>query len=371
MGLLPPPVIRHHLGVANVNPATNDAPLDFQSPNTTKNLAGEEIPSSTDFLYEESRRERDDRKDRPHRPDVGISQGNSSMDGLQHWGMMYPMLADPALMSHVPMGFNQFGFVAAPDPLLPQVMPINIPNPTSVKDIVHCQGCTLFPPNPVAPPPTTRDRPPGCRTVFVGGLPENVTEENIREVFDRCGKISTIRMSKKNFCHIRFEDGSSVDNALFFSGYRIRIGSNSDPPNTGRLHVDYAQARDDLYEWECHNRQLQREMRHRERLEQERLRPASPPSVVHYSDHEASVLAENLKGDDTFQKAIQVLVTWLDRGDCSKRNVGQFYSMIQSSNSHMRRLMGEKTQYEEELTKAKEQLRQRMQGIFTQCKCIS
>lgn len=37
------------------------------------------------------------------------------------------------------------------------------------KEIVHCKSCTLFPPNPNAPPPTTRERPPGCRTIFVGG----------------------------------------------------------------------------------------------------------------------------------------------------------------------------------------------------------
>lgn len=77
--------------------------------------------------------------------------------------------------------------------------------------------------------------------VFVGGLPENMTEEIITEVFERCGEITTLRLSKKNFCHIRFVYEASVDAALFLSGYRIRIGSNTDPPNTGRLHVDYAQ----------------------------------------------------------------------------------------------------------------------------------
>lgn len=34
-----------------------------------------------------------------------------------------------------------------------------------VKEIIHCKSCTLFPPNPNAPLPTTRDRPPGCKTV--------------------------------------------------------------------------------------------------------------------------------------------------------------------------------------------------------------
>lgn len=60
--------------------------------------------------------------------------------------------------------------------------------------------------------------------------------------------------------------------------------------------MDYAQARDDLHEWECQQRALAREMRHRQRIEEERLRPASPPPIIHYSDHEASVLIEKLKG---------------------------------------------------------------------------
>lgn len=50
------------------------------------------------------------------------------------------------------------------------------------------------------------------------------------------------------------------------------------------------------YEWECRQRQLQREQRHRERIEAERLRPPSPPPVVHYSEHEATLIAEQLKG---------------------------------------------------------------------------
>lgn len=43
--------------------------------------------------------------------------------------------------------------------------------------------------------------------------------------------------------------------------------------------------------------------------------------------------------------------------------------MIQSTNSHVRRLLNEKTQYEEELQKAREIMKGRMQGILLQCKC--
>lgn len=48
-----------------------------------------------------------------------------------------------------------------------------------IKETIPCKSCVLLPPNPNAPPPSTRERPSGCRTVFVGGLPENITEEVI------------------------------------------------------------------------------------------------------------------------------------------------------------------------------------------------
>ncbi|XP_034934226.1 ecto-NOX disulfide-thiol exchanger 2 isoform X2 [Chelonus insularis] len=239
----------------------------------------------------------------------------------------------------------------------------------NTKDVIHCKSCILLPPNPNIPVPTTREKPPGCRTVFVGGLPENITETIIHEIFERCGEITTLRLSKKNFCHIRFSNESSVDAAIFLSGYRIRIGSVVDASNTGRLYVDYAHiyARDDQYEWECKQRQLQREQRHRERVEKERQRPpSSPPPIVHYTDYEASNICEKIKQDDTFMKAVQVVVTWLERGDCTKRNANTFYSMIQSTNSHVRRLLSEKVSYEEELQRAKELMKGRIQGLLIQ-----
>ena len=46
---------------------------------------------------------------------------------------------------------------------------------SQTKEPIHLKSCTLFPPNPQAPLPTTRERPCGCKTVFVGGLAENIT----------------------------------------------------------------------------------------------------------------------------------------------------------------------------------------------------
>lgn len=205
----------------------------------------------------------------------------------------------------------------------------------------------------------------------MGGLPENITEAILREIFESCGEITTLRMSKKNFCHIRFRAEESIDRAIFLSGYRVRLGSTNEPANYGRLHVDYAQARDDQYDYECKQRQLQREQRHRERRSHERSRSDSPPPIPHYSDHEASVVAESLRSDETFIKAIQTITVWLERGDCTKRNANVFYSMIQSTHAHVRRLTGDKQQLEDDLRKARESYRKQMLTMSAQCKYLN
>ncbi|MEQ2274959.1 Ecto-NOX disulfide-thiol exchanger 1 [Xenotaenia resolanae] len=186
------------------------------------------------------------------------------------------------------------------------------------------------------------------------------------EVFGQCGDITAIRKSKKNFCHIRFAEEPTVDKALFLSGYRIRLGSSTDKKDTGRLHVDFAQARDDLYEWECRQRMLAREERHRRKMEEDRLRPPSPPPIVHYSEHECSQLGDKIKDDGKFPDAVRVLLTWLERGEVNRRNANNFYSMIQSSNSHIRRLIGEKSQHEKEMEEAKDKFKTALAGIVAQ-----
>ncbi|KAI4819398.1 hypothetical protein KUCAC02_004645, partial [Chaenocephalus aceratus] len=215
-------------------------------------------------------------------------------------------------------------------------------------------------------PPATRERPPWCKTVFVGGLPENFTEQLIVEVFGQCGDIAAIRKSKKNFCHIRFAEEFTVDKALLLSGYRIRLGSSTDKKDSGRLHVDFAQARDDLYEWECHQRMLAREERHRRKIEEDLFRPPSPPPIAHYSEHECSELGDRIKEDGKFPEAVRVLLTWLERGEVNRRNANNFYSMIQASNGHIRRLTGEKSQHEKEVEEAKEKFKTAMVTILGQ-----
>ena len=52
-------------------------------------------------------------------------------------------------------------------------------------------------------------------------------EEVLKEIFERCGTIITIRMSKKNFAHVRFQRECSVDSAIQFSGNYSLLDKNS------------------------------------------------------------------------------------------------------------------------------------------------
>ncbi|TRY81299.1 hypothetical protein DNTS_012130 [Danionella cerebrum] len=286
-----------------------------------------------------------------------ISDPNAWATAMNNLGMAPISLTGQPIMPDFDPSLGMMTGIAPMNPMMPGlgIVPTAVSQDIPiVKEIIHCKSCTLFPPNPNLPPPATRERPPGCKTVFVGGLPENATEQLIIEVFEQCGGIIAIRKSKKNFCHIRFAEEETVDKALFLSGYRIRLGSSTDKKDTGRLHVDFAQARDDLYEWECRQRMLAREERHRRRIEEDRFRPPSPPPIVHYSEHECSQLGEKIKDDSKFPEAVRVLLTWVERGEVNRRNANNFYSMIQSSNSHIRRLMNEKATHEKEMEDAKE-----------------
>ena len=85
--------------------------------------------------------------------------------------------------------------------------------------------------------------------------------------------------------------------------------NKDDKPNTGRIHVDYAQAKDDLYEWECNQRALAREMRHRQRQQEDMMLPPSPPPVSHFSDLEAQLMLDRLKGNIWFSLPVLEIAT--------------------------------------------------------------
>ena len=62
------------------------------------------------------------------------------------------------------------------------------------------------------------------KIIYVGNLSYKSTEDSIREFFGDCGEIDNVRIATnqdgkmKGFCHVTFEDESSVDKALGKNG---------------------------------------------------------------------------------------------------------------------------------------------------------
>jgi hypothetical protein len=82
--------------------------------------------------------------------------------------MMPGMMMDPALLGM--QQFSMLGQMGTPatqqQPTATETTVVTPAAPLQpVKEIITCKSCTLFPPNPNTPAPTTRDRPLGCRTV--------------------------------------------------------------------------------------------------------------------------------------------------------------------------------------------------------------
>ena len=83
-------------------------------------------------------------------------------------------------------------------------------------------------------------RPEGCDTVFVGNLPFDVEEDQLREVFASAGTVDRVRFamaedgSFKGFAHVQFTDGDATDEAVKLAGTDI---------NGRAIRVDYAPPR--------------------------------------------------------------------------------------------------------------------------------
>ncbi len=70
--------------------------------------------------------------------------------------------------------------------------------------------------------------PEDCHNVFVKGLPYQITEEKVGELFAPCGSIVAIRFVHnsvtkvfKGFCYIEFDNPASVAKAIKMSGREV------------------------------------------------------------------------------------------------------------------------------------------------------
>lgn len=136
----------------------------------------------------------------------------------------------------------------------------NMPNSmksTQPKTEIVLKNCTLVPPSKSFVPPLLRTKPPGCKTIFVKGLPDNASEEIVSEVFVNYGPIQSLRLSKKHYCHIRYEMENSVESAIELNGYLLKVTKTNEEENSseqgnttcGWLMVDFAKVSTKKYSY--------------------------------------------------------------------------------------------------------------------------
>ncbi|XP_039344573.1 ecto-NOX disulfide-thiol exchanger 2 isoform X6 [Mauremys reevesii] len=94
--------------------------------------------------------------------------------------------------------------------------------------------------------------------------------------------------------------------------------------------------------------------------------PPDMPAVKEIIHCKSCTLFPPNPNDSKFLEAVQTLVTWIERGEVNRRSANNFYSMIQSANSHIRRLMNEKAAHEKEMEEAKEKFKLALSGILVQ-----
>lgn len=151
----------------------------------------------------------------------------STMQGMVNMQAMHGMHNIPNMMS----GMN----------MLPNIMDQTMMNQSIImpNQPIYMSRAILLPPIPGTSMINRREEPNGCRTIFVGGLPNGISEDLIREIFQRFGGITDVKMHRQDVCHVRFEKHESVEQSFFFSGYRLKFHDQSENEAT-TLFIDYA-----------------------------------------------------------------------------------------------------------------------------------
>jgi len=93
---------------------------------------------------------------------------------------------------------------------------------------------------------------------------------------------------------------------------------------------------------------------------------------AHHAVHQAAHQAAQIRTgeSDKFGYSLGLLLVWLERGNCHKKNADRFFSMIQAASSHVKRLVGERGDWEVEVERLREQHKARSRELRDQFKQI-
>lgn len=172
---------------------------------------------------------------------VGGLSWETTQENLQHYFSRYGEIIDCVVMKNNETGRSRgFGFVSFSDPN----------NITQVLEDGHHEldGRTIDPkpcnPRSLRTPSEKVNYP----KVFLGGLPSNITETDLRMVFGRFGKVMEVvimydqeRKKSRGFGFISFESDACVDRAaqlhyITIHGKQVEIKRAEPRQNDNRMH---------------------------------------------------------------------------------------------------------------------------------------
>jgi hypothetical protein len=236
-----------------------------------------------------------------------------------------------------------------------------------VKEPVVRGQCLLLPPPAGSVPETSsRPRPEYCKTVFVGHLPRNTTRQSLYDIFEACGNIIGVRLNpRSNFAHIQFDREDAVDRAMELNNYSIKVDLSGDLGSMGKIIVDYAASRGDVppeadpeRAAEIESRRRAREQRHK------RERSESPPPS--FTDSAAAEMKENFRKETCFEDSCKALASWLEKGLCNRHNTEKFFSLIQTAEGCLKRVLREKRDTELEVRRFIAEIQLKQDGMKRQ-----
>ncbi|KAL4713413.1 hypothetical protein ACJJTC_010398 [Scirpophaga incertulas] len=235
--------------------------------------------------------------------------------------------------------------------MMPNMMDSNIMmmNQQMVPQPIYFSAGMLLPSLPGVVMPARREKPEGCRTIFIGGLPYGITADVITEIFQRFGALSNVNIQRQGVCLVRFEKSESVEQSFCISGYRFKLHNQLETEAT-TIFVDYALNHEDEQEFEK-NKIYQIDISNR-------IEPFTPANIASIS--------EKIKMHDQFIEVAPTVQNWLERVECVRTDANLFYSLIQAANNHVSRLFNEKLQLDEEFHALKTTLKDKYLKIIVQ-----
>uniref|UniRef100_A0A2A4JK90 RRM domain-containing protein n=1 Tax=Heliothis virescens TaxID=7102 RepID=A0A2A4JK90_HELVI len=274
-----------------------------------------------------------------------IMQGNQMM---QYNNMMQNMQNMQNPMMNQPMDMPAMATMNYSGNMMQQMIMMSPTVQMSNQSLYFSNG-VILPVLPGTTVPPRRDPLPGCRTIFIGGLPLGITKETVQEIFEKFGAIDEVKLHKQGVCHVRFEKPESVEQAFFISGCRIKFYNQQDS-EASTIFIDYALNREDQNEHEKNKRK----------------RSPTPPRVEQFTANSLVAIGEKIKSDNEFAEAAPTLAAWLERGECNKKNANTFYTLIQAANNQLRRLFNEKMQIDDEYQTLRNTIKDKFGHIVTQ-----